>query len=53
MKEFCPKAAAFRCGILLYYNRALWERNLITEQEYREMQRRIRQRYASRQEVDR
>ena len=53
MNELCRKAAAFRCGTLLYYNQILWERNLITEREYREMQRRIRQRYSHGQEAGR
>lgn len=48
MDEFCPKAAAFRWGTLLYYNRVLRERKIITEQEYRQMQRNIQQRYGRR-----
>lgn len=48
MKESCPKTAAFRCGMLLYFNQVLWERKLITEQEYRLMQRKIRQCYSPR-----
>ena len=43
MRESCSKAAAFRRGILLYYNQVLREKDLITEQEYRQMQRKIRQ----------
>ena len=43
MGESGSKTAAFRCGTLLYYNQVLREKELITEQEYRQMQRKIRQ----------
>lgn len=45
MRELGSKTAAFRCGTLLYYNQVLWEKELITEQEYRQMQREIRRCY--------
>lgn len=51
MRELGSKADAFRCGILLYYNQVLREKELITEQEYRQMQRKIRQSY-QRKETD-
>lgn len=43
MRELGSKVDAFRCGTLLYYNQVLREKELITEQEYRQMQRKIRQ----------
>lgn len=43
MRELGSKADAFRCGTLLYYNQVLREKELITEQEYRQMQQKIRQ----------
>lgn len=43
MRELGSRADAFRCGTLLYYNQVLREKELITEQEYRQMQRKIRQ----------
>lgn len=45
MRELGSKTDAFRCGTLLYYNQVLREKELITEREYHQMQRKIRQSY--------
>ncbi len=52
MRELGSKATAFRRGTLQYYNQVLWEKNLITEQEYRQMQRKIRQNYSEKWEAE-
>ena len=45
MDKKLAKEQAVKSGILLYYNQVLLDKNLITEQEYRQMIRLINEKY--------